>query len=101
LLRGTRLVFNPHKRRFDLGGAPPLYPPGHDVAASACHPPDNMTACRMLADLDDIATISGATPNPFAGVPYAGSWVVPPSISDGDYMVFIEVNKQYDNDAPT
>src|SRR5262249_59350107 len=53
------------------------------------------------ADLDDVAAVSGATPSPFVGVPYVGSWVVPASIPDGDYMVFIEVNKQYDNDAPT
>ena len=90
--------FNSDKGKF---GGTSLYPPRHDVAASSCHSPDNGTACPMLADLDDVAAVSAATPNPYAGSPFSGSWIVPDSITDGDYYVFIEVNKQYDNDAPT
>jgi len=54
----------------------------------------------MLSDLDDIAAISAATPNPYhLTSPYAGMWPIPTNLPDGDYWAFIEVNKQYDNDT--
>jgi len=92
-------LFNSDKGKFGPGTS--LYPPRHDVAAASCHPPDNTTACPMLADLDDIAAVSGATPSPYTNTIFSGYWVVPLNIADGDYYIFIEVNKQYDNDAPT
>jgi hypothetical protein len=89
------------------GQSSSLYPPRHDVPASTCRvvgqtctfgcdSPD----CTMLADLDDIAAISAATPNPYhLTSPYAGMWPVPANLPDGDYWAFIEVNKQLDNDT--
>jgi hypothetical protein len=99
--------FSSDKGEFDTTGKKSLYPPRHDIPAGscrvvgqgcnyACDSPD----CRMLADLDDIAAISGATPNPyFLHLPYAGMWQVPAGLADGDYWVFLEVNKQFDNDT--
>src|SRR5262249_19857667 len=99
--------FNSDKGKFAPSGTTSLYPPRNDVAASQCKvfgPTcssgcDNV-ACTMLADLDDVAAVSGATPNPFAPPPYSGRWLVPNALPDGDYVVWVEVAKQYDQDAP-
>jgi hypothetical protein len=92
-------TFSSDKGMFDVGGKKSLYPPRHDVAASACEAIDSPD-CVKLADLDDVAAISAATPNPYVlSAPYAGMWPVPGGLPDGDYWVFVEVNKQYDNDT--
>jgi hypothetical protein len=104
-------IFNSDKGMFTSSKS--LYPPRHDVPASECKvagisPGCNSNAsckdspdCLMLADLDDVAAVSGATPTPYATTPYTGTWLAPSSMPDGDYVVFVEVNKQYDNDAPS
>ena len=99
--------FNSDKGMFDPGGRRVLYPPRHDVAAAQCRLPSggctsgcDSVACTMLADLDDLAAVSGATPSPFAGVPTVGTWRVPDGLADGEYVVLVEVSKQYDQDAP-
>ena len=102
--------FSSDKGMFDPSGKKSLYPPRHDipptgpsgccVVGEACAHPLDSPDCRMLASLDDIAAISGATPNPyFLTSPYAGMWQVPAGLADGDYWAFLEVNKQYDNDT--
>src|SRR5207247_1677470 len=98
-------IFASDKGKLDPGGLMVRYPPRHDVAASDCRlrgTPNcsncyDDPACAMLADLDDIAAISGATPSPYA-VTVPGIWPVPSGVPDGDYYVFLEVNKQYDQD---
>lgn len=99
-------IFSSDKGTFDPTGRRVLYPPRHDVAAGQCHLATrgcvagcDAPACTMLADLDDVAAVSGATPNPYLHAPYTGLWRVPAALADGDYYVFIEVNKQYDQDA--
>ncbi|HJZ84086.1 MAG TPA: CFI-box-CTERM domain-containing protein [Polyangia bacterium] len=99
--------FSSDKGRFDATGKKVLYPPRHDVPASMCRVRGSTCtsscnddiACTMLADLDDVAAISAATPSPTDHGPYVGMWLVPSGLADGDYDVFIEVAKQYDNDA--
>jgi hypothetical protein len=100
--------FNSDKGRFDPAGNRILYPPRHDVAASQCRVAsqcggqqgcNDSPDCLMLADLDDVAAISAATPNPYTQSPYVGMWMVPGTLPDGSYWVFLEVNKQYDQDA--
>ena len=92
-------IFNSDKGMFAADGSKSLYPPRHDVAASDCKSADS-SACPMLADLDDVAAISGATPSPFAAAPYQGRFLLPNELPDGDYVVRVEVGKQFDQDAP-
>ena len=92
--------FNSDKGKFATDGSRSLYPPRHDVAASQCKLPTDSAACMMLADLDDVAAISAATPSPFAPAPYLGRFLLPDALPDGDYVVFVEVGKQFDQAAP-
>lgn len=102
--------FNSDKGMVDPAGRKSLYPPRHDVAASQCRVRgdpmcqgscNDSPDCRMWSPLaEEVAAVSGATPSPWAQEPYSGMWLVPSALADGDYYVFMEVNKQYDQDAP-
>jgi hypothetical protein len=92
--------FHSDKGKDDPGGRTSLYPPRHDVTADMCGTHD-APACTQLMARDDVAAVSAATPDPTATTPYKGTWFVPQNLPDGAYWIYVEVNKQYDQDAPT
>ncbi|HSZ83161.1 MAG TPA: hypothetical protein VLA14_12810, partial [Polyangia bacterium] len=84
-------VYPPRGDLFDLGTICPVlvnHPGG------SCNAGDS----RQYAFLDDVDTVSTATP-PF-GIATQGAWTVPADLPVGDYALLVEVGKEFDtNDA--
>ncbi len=83
-------VYPPRGDLFDLGTVCPVlvnHPSG------SCNVGDS----RQYAFLDDVDTISAATP-PF-GVATQGAWTVPDDLPLGDYALMVEVGKEFDTNA--
>jgi hypothetical protein len=83
-------VYPPRGDLFDLGTICPVlvnHPGG------SCNVGDS----RQYAFLDDVDTVSAATP-PF-GVATQGAWTVPDDLPPGDYALMVEVSKEFDTNA--
>jgi hypothetical protein len=83
-------VYPPRGDLFDLGTICPVlvnHPSG------SCNVGDS----RQYAFLDDVDTISAATP-PF-GAAAQGAWIVPDDLPPGDYALMVEVGKEFDTNA--
>ncbi|HEX4406046.1 MAG TPA: CFI-box-CTERM domain-containing protein [Polyangia bacterium] len=83
-------VYPPRGDLFDLGTTCPVlvnHPEG------SCNVGDS----RQYAFLDDVDTISAATP-PF-GVATQGTWTIPDDLALGDYALMVEVSKEFDTNA--
>ena len=65
--------------------APPVLP-----AVDPCDP-------RRFMAINDLDAVATATP-PYGQV-YSGMWYIPNGFPTGDYVVRVEVNKEYDNNA--
>lgn len=74
--------FTSAKGEPDPTGAKSYYPPRNDVYDA----------------INDLDAVTGATPDPTAANP-PGIWMVPSTIPDGQYVMKIEVNKQYDTNS--
>ncbi len=68
------------------------YPPRNDV--SSLEGRDDPSVRSFAAD-NDVDVVATATPTPGRTNP-ATLWTVPPDLAPGDYLLFIEVNKEYD-----
>src|SRR5262249_62246079 len=73
---GPPAFFPSDRGSFDPSGARSLSPPRHDLApaqckvfGAGCSSGCDSASCPMLADLDDVAVVSGAAPSPFAAGP--------------------------------
>ncbi len=71
---------------------PNPYPPRNDV--SSLEGRDDPSV-RTFAGDNDVDVVATATPTPGRTNP-AMLWTVPPDLAPGDYVVFVEVNKEYD-----
>ncbi len=69
-----------------------LYPPRNDI--SIRDPSRDWSSVLDLRRMNDLDAVSRATPR--AQEPFRLSYVVPPSVADGDYVVWVEVSQQYD-----
>src|SRR5262249_11876670 len=71
-----------------------LYPPRRDVTYTAgTDSPD----VKMYATLNDLDAVSRATPP--GGVVYDQPFQVPGSVPDGQYVIFVEGSKEFDQNA--
>ena len=83
-------VYPPRGDLFDLGMTCPVrvnYPGG------SCDAGDS----RQYAFLDDVDTVSTATPA--FGVATQGAWAIPGDLAPGDYALMVEVSKEFDTNA--
>jgi hypothetical protein len=54
-------------------------------------------SARSYATINDLDAVAAATP-PYGSV-YGGTWKVPANLAAGDYLVMVEVNKEYDTNS--
>jgi hypothetical protein len=74
----------------ELAGQTSLYPPRADLVRRG---PDDPSVATW-ASLDPFDTVSQATPA--GGLDFTTSWPIPPSLAPGDYVMWIEVSKEFD-----
>jgi hypothetical protein len=86
--------FNSEKGKFDTTQPQSYYPPRSDLTTIV---PVDGTDPGTYASLNDLDTVSAATP-PY-GQPYSSTWQIPAGLAPGDYVVRVEVNKEYDDNA--
>ncbi len=81
------------------------YPPRNDLTMFTNTDCDNvggtLSTCHVsaatYAALNDLDAVAAATP-PY-GQPYSRTWHIPPTLPAGDYVIAVEVNKEYDTNA--
>jgi hypothetical protein len=81
------------------------YPPRNDLVSFINQDCDavggSLPNCPMSAKtystLDDLDAVAAATP--IYGQPYTRAWRIPDGLPAGDYVVAVEVNKEYDTNA--
>ena len=86
------------KGKFDPGGATSLYPPRADILKQClggeyCDDP----SVDMYKSLNPFDAVTQATPA--AGTPVSVTWSIPADLPNGDYVMFVEVAKEYDFNA--
>ena len=81
------------------------YPPRNDLTLftnNDCDVPGGQLAsctvsAKSYATLNDLDAVASATP-PYAAT-YSNTWVIPSALPAGDYALYVEVNKEFDNNA--
>ncbi len=78
------------------------YPPRNDLTTfteldcDSGRQPCTVSA-RSYASLNDLDAVAAATPD--YGGPFSEVWRVPDALPDGDYLLFVEINKEFDENA--
>jgi len=76
---------------------------GHPIAGTSLYPPradlqlvDGVDdpAVATYNELNPFDTVSQATP--IGGMDFTSSWPMPPDLAPGDYVMFVEVSKEFD-----
>jgi hypothetical protein len=88
---GPPSYYPPRADIFDFGGAP-CVPRGVDYPGSC----DEGDSAQYFA-LNDVDTVAAATP-PY-GTPFTGNWIIPSDLPAGDYLLSVEVGKEFDGNA--
>ncbi|HZL17871.1 MAG TPA: fibronectin type III domain-containing protein [Polyangia bacterium] len=70
------------------------YPPRGDLTTFTTSDGTDPPTYAAVNDLDAVAAAT-----PAYGAPYTGSWNVPVELAAGDYVVMVEVNKEFDSNA--
>ena len=73
-----------------------VYPPRSDLSSVFDGGRDH-DSVELMAPLNPFDAVSKATP--LGGELYAARWAIPPSLPNGDYVVFAEVAKEFDQNA--
>jgi hypothetical protein len=100
-------VFNSSKGRLD-SSEKSRYPPRSDLVdfidrdcditwAQPGRCPDTLKSATRFAEINDLDLVAAATP--VYGKPYTGAWSMPADLPDGDYALFVEINKEFDSNA--
>ena len=71
-----------------------LYPPRNDVIAA---PPKDATSVDMYALLNPFDAVS--QPTPVSDVPAQLSWIAPNTLPDGNYVMWVEVSREFDHNG--
>jgi hypothetical protein len=72
-----------------------LYPPRNDIYFSDSE--NDWSGILTMRDMNDLDAVSRATPR--EGELFRVGYVVPSTMATGDYVVWIEVNQEYDTNA--
>ncbi len=75
-------------------GLTSLYPPRSDLSRDEAR--DHETVSQM-ATMNPFDSVSQATPP--GGMLHLARWSIPPDLPNGDYVVFVEVSKEFDQNA--
>ena len=70
------------------------YPPRGDLTTFTTSDGSDPPTYAAINDLDAVAAAT-----PAYGAPYTGHWTVPVELAAGDYVVMVEVNKEFDSNA--
>lgn len=97
--------FNSAKGRIDATSPKVYYPPRNDLTMFGSKDCDEVGGqypkCAVSAEryrtMNDLDAVATATP-PY-GSPYTGRWRIPSTLPPGDYVVWLEINKEFDNNA--
>ena len=73
---------------------PSLYPPREDIAR--VEGIDDLSV-SMFDTMNPLDMVSGATPT--ADLPYSVTWPIPTDLTPGDYVLWMEVAKEFDHNA--
>jgi hypothetical protein len=80
------------------------YPPRNDLTVftdNDCSHGGSVGTCmadpKKYAELNDLDLVASATP-PY-GRPFSKLWRVPDDLPEGDYVLFLEISKEFDNNA--
>lgn len=73
------------------GDGTSIYPPRSDVTFD---PAKDDPSVESMAELNPFDAVSAATPP--GGEPYLATWPVPPDVPNGRYVLWLEVNKEFD-----
>jgi len=99
-------TFHSVKGIFDRTLPHSYYPPRGDLInwGSVCVPPvsNGQGGCdfgdaRQFGIINDLDVVATATPA--YDQLFTGTWSIPSSLADGDYALFIEVNKEFDDNS--
>ena len=71
-----------------------LYPPRSDLAFDRDRDHDSV---QMMAGMNPFDSVS--QPTPIGGGLFTARWSIPTELADGDYVLFIEVSKEFDRNA--
>ncbi len=98
-------VFNSAKGKLSKTEPKSYYPPRRDLMNFIPQDCDNqpggptcLTSARMYRGLNDIPD-AVATATPAYGKAVTGVWYVPPELAEGDYALWVEINKEFDGNA--
>ncbi len=81
------------------------YPPRNDLTMftnNDCDTPGGqlptcVVSAQSYSTLNDLDAVASATPG--YGSAFSNTWVIPSALPAGDYALFVEVNKEFDNNA--
>lgn len=99
-------TFNSAKGRLEPSLPRVFYPPRNDLTAFSAKDCDQPiagglacpgTSAMRYSALNDLDAVAAATPP--VGKPYSGTWTVPAALPMGNYAVFVEVGKEFDDNA--
>jgi hypothetical protein len=84
---------------------PSYYPPRNDLTVFTNNDCDKVgsqlpsctVSAQSYATLNDLDAVAAATP--VYGAAYSNTWVIPSALPAGDYALYVEVNKEFDNNA--
>jgi hypothetical protein len=96
---GTCATGNAHtdKGVFDPKGGTSLYPPRADVTPSCSDQGCDSPSVPMYRAINVFDSVSQATP--VGGTSSQMAWQIPPDLPQGDYVLWIEVGREYDFNA--
>jgi hypothetical protein len=102
-------IFNSSKGRFDTTLPKSYYPPRNDLASDVtgfisrdcdmigAGVPSCPLSAMAYGGMNDLDAVAAATP-PY-GQAYTGTWNIPGALPPGDYAVWVEINKEFDDNA--
>ncbi len=86
-------VFGPYTDKGKFGTAKSLYPPRQDVMKTN----EDSPSVTMYDALNPFDSVSQASPA--SGAPATFSWAAPMDLAAGDYVLWMEVSREFDHNA--
>jgi hypothetical protein len=97
-------MFNSAKGRFSTTEPRSYYPPRNDITKVGPNDCDVIrtnpcphSSAAEFGELNDLDAVARATPR--YGRVYNGIWSVPTDLAEGDYVLAVEVNKEFDTNS--
>jgi hypothetical protein len=85
--------FGPYTDKGKFGSGTSLYPPRQDIMRSA----EDAPSVVMYDELNPFDSVSQASP--VSGAPAKFTWAAPQDLATGDYVMWMEVSREFDHNA--